>query len=179
MTTLAKHMIIAGADNRPPMLEKLMYNSWSSRMLLYIKGKEHDRIMLNSILVGPLIYGTIKVDGVTRLETYKELSDKEKLQDVCDLRAMNIVLHGLPLDVLVNTKFLNSLPLEWSKFVTDVKLAKDMHTFIYDQLYAYLSQHKVHAHEVRVMRERYPDPLALVENYNHTPSYPNIYHSQC
>ncbi|GJV18613.1 retrovirus-related pol polyprotein from transposon TNT 1-94 [Tanacetum coccineum] len=30
MTTLAEFMIIAGADNRPPMLEKSMYDSWKS-----------------------------------------------------------------------------------------------------------------------------------------------------
>nr|GFC40645.1 hypothetical protein [Tanacetum cinerariifolium] len=28
----------------------------------------------------------------------------------------------------VNTKFLNTLPSEWSKFVTDVKLVRDLHT---------------------------------------------------
>nr|GEW70615.1 hypothetical protein [Tanacetum cinerariifolium] len=28
----------------------------------------------------------------------------------------------------VNTKFLNTLPPEWSKFVTDVKLVRDLHT---------------------------------------------------
>ncbi|GJW45634.1 hypothetical protein Tco_0077280 [Tanacetum coccineum] len=32
----------------------------------------------------------------------------------------------------VNTKFLNSLPPEWSKFVTDVKLVKDLHTTNFD-----------------------------------------------
>nr|GEX07149.1 hypothetical protein [Tanacetum cinerariifolium] len=104
MTTLAEHMKVAGADNRPPMLEKTMYTSWASCMLLYIKGKEHRRMMLNSVLHGPLIYPTIKVDGVTRPKTYEELSEKEKLQDDCDLRAMNIVLQGLPQDIyaLVN-----------------------------------------------------------------------------
>ncbi|GJS98493.1 integrase, catalytic region, zinc finger, CCHC-type containing protein [Tanacetum coccineum] len=35
--------------------------------------------------------------------------------------------------VQVNTKFLNALPLEWSKFVTDVKLAKSLYTTNYDQ----------------------------------------------
>nr|GEV73068.1 hypothetical protein [Tanacetum cinerariifolium] len=39
----------------------------------------------------------------------------------------------------VNTKFLNSLPPEWSKFVTDVKLMKDLHTTNFDQLHAYLA----------------------------------------
>nr|GEW22954.1 integrase, catalytic region, zinc finger, CCHC-type, peptidase aspartic, catalytic [Tanacetum cinerariifolium] len=36
--------------------------------------------------------------------------------------------------VQVNTKFLNALPPEWSKFVTDVKLAKSLYTTNYDQL---------------------------------------------
>ncbi|GKD91870.1 retrovirus-related pol polyprotein from transposon TNT 1-94 [Tanacetum coccineum] len=48
----------------------------------------------------------------------------------------------------VNTKFLNSLPPEWSKFVTDVKLVKDLHTSNFDQLHAYLEQHELHANEV-------------------------------
>ncbi|GKA18228.1 hypothetical protein Tco_0698065 [Tanacetum coccineum] len=194
-------MIVAGPDKCPHMLEKSMYNSWSSRILLYIKGKEHNIIMLNFVLEGPLVYGTIEVDGVTRLKTYEELLDKEKLQDDYDLCAMNIVLRGLPLDgcSLVNhhqvakkiwdrVKLLmkgteltqqerecklysefdrfvsvkgetlheyylrfaqlmndmhttgmtmqpvqvNTIPPEWSKFVTDVKLAKDMHESNYD-----------------------------------------------
>nr|GFA00095.1 integrase, catalytic region, zinc finger, CCHC-type, peptidase aspartic, catalytic [Tanacetum cinerariifolium] len=47
----------------------------------------------------------------------------------------------------VNTKFLNSLPPEWSKFVTDVKLVKYFHTSYYDQLHVYLKQHELHANE--------------------------------
>nr|GEV85801.1 hypothetical protein [Tanacetum cinerariifolium] len=31
MTTLAEHMIVAGVENRPHMLDKTMYNSWQSR----------------------------------------------------------------------------------------------------------------------------------------------------
>nr|GFB07115.1 hypothetical protein [Tanacetum cinerariifolium] len=38
----------------------------------------------------------------------------------------------------VNTKFLNTLPPEWSKFVTNVKLVRDLHMTNVDQLYAYL-----------------------------------------
>nr|GEW38514.1 hypothetical protein [Tanacetum cinerariifolium] len=61
----------------------------------------------------------------------------------------------------VNTKFLNTLPPEWSKFVTDVKLVRDLHTTNVDQLHAYLGQHKYHANEVRLMHEQTSDPLAL------------------
>ncbi|GKF50214.1 hypothetical protein Tco_0146681, partial [Tanacetum coccineum] len=69
----------------------------------------------------------------------------------------------------VNTKFLNNLPPEWSKFVTDVKLVKDLHTTNFDQLYAYLEQHEIHANEVRLMRERNQDPLALSPHYGSIP----------
>ncbi|GJX18372.1 hypothetical protein Tco_0219204 [Tanacetum coccineum] len=48
----------------------------------------------------------------------------------------------------VNTKFLNNLPPEYSKFVTDVKLVRDFHTTNFDQLHAYLEQHELHANEV-------------------------------
>nr|GEU92870.1 hypothetical protein [Tanacetum cinerariifolium] len=53
----------------------------------------------------------------------------------------------------VNTKLLNNLPPEWSKFVTDVKLVKDLYTSNYDQLHAYLEQHKLYANEVRLIRD--------------------------
>ncbi|GKC06463.1 hypothetical protein Tco_0998073 [Tanacetum coccineum] len=77
----------------------------------------------------------------------------------------------------VNTKFLNSLPPEWSKFVTDVKLVKDLHTTNFDQLHAYLEQHELHANEVRLLRERNQDPLAFIANQQMTPPHFNTYQS--
>nr|GEV84272.1 hypothetical protein [Tanacetum cinerariifolium] len=77
----------------------------------------------------------------------------------------------------VNTKFLNSLSPEWSKFVTDVKLVKDLHTTNFDQLHACLEQHKLHANKVRLLRERNQDPLAFVANQQITSSYFNTYQS--
>ncbi|GJU86648.1 hypothetical protein Tco_1294194 [Tanacetum coccineum] len=83
--------------------------------------------------------------------------------------------------IQINTKFINHLPPEWSKFVTDVKLAKNLHNRNFDHLYAYLRQHEAHANEVCIMKERFPNPLALVANtYNSSPSYTNqnLYHQQ-
>ncbi|GKE97845.1 copia protein, partial [Tanacetum coccineum] len=60
----------------------------------------------------------------------------------------------------VNTKFLNSLPPKRSKFVTNVKLVKDLHTTNFDQLHTYPEQHELHANEVHLMRERTPYPNA-------------------
>ncbi|GJW26604.1 hypothetical protein Tco_0040415 [Tanacetum coccineum] len=227
MTTLAEFMIIAGADNCPPMLEKSISNG---------------------LLVWPTI---VQEDDTTRTKKYEELSVTEKLQADCDLKATNIVLQGLPLDVYtivnhhkvakeiwdrvkllmqgmklslqererklcdefdhfsfvkgetlyqyywrfaqlinnmnvinmsmrpvqVNTKHLNSLPPKWSKFVMDVKLARDLDTTNYDQLYSYLEQHEAHANETRLMRERYQDPFAFVSNFNQPSSYTTNYHS--
>ncbi|GJS22406.1 hypothetical protein Tco_0451038 [Tanacetum coccineum] len=74
-------------------------------------------------------------------------------------------------------KFLNSLPPEWSKFVTDVKLVKDLHTTNFYQLHAYLEQQKLHANEVHLLRERNQDPLAFVANQQMTPPHFNTYQS--
>nr|GEZ66343.1 hypothetical protein [Tanacetum cinerariifolium] len=39
MNTLAEYMILSGADNRPPMLDKDLYDSWKSRMELYMQNR--------------------------------------------------------------------------------------------------------------------------------------------
>ncbi|GJU14458.1 hypothetical protein Tco_1142424 [Tanacetum coccineum] len=139
--------------------------------------------------------------GVTRTKKYAELSAAEKIQANCDMKATNIILQGLPADIYslvnhhrvakdlwervqllmqVNTKFLNSLPPEWSKFVTDVKLVKDLHTTNFDQLHAYLEQHELHANEVRLLRECNQDPLEFVANQSIHPNqhYSSTYPSQ-
>nr|GEV41552.1 hypothetical protein [Tanacetum cinerariifolium] len=69
MTTLKEFMIIVGMDNRPPMLEKSLYDSWKSH------------------------------DGTTRKMTYAEIYASEMLQPDCHCKATNIILQGLPPDV--------------------------------------------------------------------------------
>nr|GEY66896.1 hypothetical protein [Tanacetum cinerariifolium] len=138
-------------------------------------------MILESVENDPLLWPTIEEDGVTRLKKYSELSAAEAIQADCDVKATNIILQGLPLEVYalvsthkVNTKLLNTLPSEWSKFVTDVKLVRDRHTTNVDQLHAYLGQHEYHANEVRLMHERTIDLLALSSPYAtkyHPPQY--------
>ncbi|GJV57102.1 hypothetical protein Tco_1458107 [Tanacetum coccineum] len=84
---------------------------------------------------------------------------------------MNII--GMTMKpIQINTKFVNPLQPEWSRFVTAAKQAKDLHKVNFDQLYAYLKQNENEANEVRAMRHIYPDPLALLANtYNPPPSY--------
>ncbi|GKA67483.1 hypothetical protein Tco_0767400 [Tanacetum coccineum] len=62
------------------------------------------------------------------------------------LNDMNIFKMSLE-QFQVNTKFLNTLPTEWSKFIIDVKLVKDLHTTNVDQIHAHLEQHERHANE--------------------------------
>nr|GEV23796.1 integrase, catalytic region, zinc finger, CCHC-type, peptidase aspartic, catalytic [Tanacetum cinerariifolium] len=167
MTSLADKAILSGVDNRPPMLEKDMYDSWNSRMELYMLNRQHGRMIIESVKNGPLLWPTVEEYEVTRLKKYSELSAAEAIQADCDVKATNIILQRLPLEVyaLVNTKFLNTIPQEWSKFVTDVKLLRDLHSTNVDQLHAYLGQHEYHANEVRLMHERTSDPLALVAQH--------------
>nr|GFA24655.1 hypothetical protein [Tanacetum cinerariifolium] len=49
MASLADKAILSGTNNRPPMLEKDMYDSWKSRMELYMLNRQHDRMILESV----------------------------------------------------------------------------------------------------------------------------------
>ncbi|GJR21866.1 hypothetical protein Tco_0970393 [Tanacetum coccineum] len=74
----------------------------------------------------------------------------------------------------INTKFVNHLQPEWSRFVIAAKQARNLHSVTFDQLYAFLKHNERDAKEVREMRQRFPEPLALLANtYNPPPSYIN------
>ncbi|GJT21781.1 putative ribonuclease H-like domain-containing protein [Tanacetum coccineum] len=97
-------MILSGADNRPPMLDKDLYDSWKSRMEIYMQNREHGRMILKSVKNGPHIWPTIEENRVTRTNKYAELYAAKKIQVDYDMKATNIILQGLPADVysLVN-----------------------------------------------------------------------------
>nr|GEW94546.1 hypothetical protein [Tanacetum cinerariifolium] len=98
MASLTDKAILSGVDNRPSMLEKDMYDSWKSRMELYMLNRQHGRMILESVEPGPLIWPPVEVEGVTRLKKYSELSAAEAIQADCDVKATNIILQGLPLE---------------------------------------------------------------------------------
>ncbi|GJZ21714.1 hypothetical protein Tco_0558753 [Tanacetum coccineum] len=65
--------------------------------------------------------------------------------------------------VTVNTKFLNCLQPEWLKYATQVRLAKRLTNYSYDDLFDYLSQYKKVVNASRVKKlENSHDPLALL-----------------
>ncbi|GKF04063.1 hypothetical protein Tco_0034731 [Tanacetum coccineum] len=90
--TLAEYMILSGADNRPPMLDKDLYDSWKSQMELYIQNKEHGRMILESVENGPLIWPTIEENGVIRTKKYAELFAAEIIHANCDMKATYIII---------------------------------------------------------------------------------------
>ncbi|GJQ95645.1 hypothetical protein Tco_0006784 [Tanacetum coccineum] len=142
------------------MLDKDLYDSWKSRMELYMQNREHERMIHESVEHGPLIWPTVEENGVIRTKKYAELSAAEKIQVDCDMKATSIILQGLPTDIYslerecklydAFDKFthIKGESLH-TKFVTDVKLVKDLHTSNFDQLHAYLEQHELYANEVR------------------------------
>nr|GEX26328.1 hypothetical protein [Tanacetum cinerariifolium] len=87
------------------MLEKDMYDSWKSQMELYMLNRQHGRMILESVESGPLLWPSIEENGVTRLKKYSELSPTKVIQADYDVKATNIILQGLPLEVyaLVST----------------------------------------------------------------------------
>nr|GEY11005.1 hypothetical protein [Tanacetum cinerariifolium] len=217
MATLANKSLLSAGDNKPPMRKSHLYDSWKSIMVLYMMNRPLGRMILASVEKGLLVWPAIIVDDETRLKEYTKLTTAETTQADCDIKAINIILQGIPLKIYalqerecklydefdkftyksgeslhkyylrftlllndiniykmpleefqVNTKFLNTLTVEWSKFVTGVKLVKDLHTTNVDQIHAYLEQHERHANEVRLTHERNPHLLALVANHHMT-----------
>nr|GEZ35908.1 hypothetical protein [Tanacetum cinerariifolium] len=150
MTSLADKAILSGADNRPPMLEKDMYDSWKSIMELYMLNRQHGRMILESVENGPLLWPTatnIILQGLPP-EVYALVSTHKVAKELWE--RIQMLMQGTSLtkqERELNIKFLNTLPPEWSKFVTDVKLVRDLHTTNVDQLHAYLGQHEYHANE--------------------------------
>ncbi|GJS06613.1 hypothetical protein Tco_0363409 [Tanacetum coccineum] len=76
-----------------------MHDSWKSRMELYMLNRQNERMILESVESGPLIWPSIVENGVTRPKKYSKLSATEALQVDCDIKATNIILQGLPPEV--------------------------------------------------------------------------------
>ncbi|GJT88835.1 hypothetical protein Tco_1070552 [Tanacetum coccineum] len=180
MSTLAENVLAAGAENIPPMLEKGGYDTWKRHMPFKFK---EITIVANEATRRP---------AETRMQTWKDLTLEEKIRKECDIRVANIILHGLPNDIYtllnhkkkayniwinmtklqVNTKFVNHLLPKWSRFVTGVKQAMNLHEVSSDQLYAYLKQNEPDANEFHAMKARFSYLLTLITNtYNPPPSY--------
>ncbi|GJT97316.1 hypothetical protein Tco_1092834 [Tanacetum coccineum] len=155
MTTLVEHIIIAGTENHPPMLDKSMYGSWASRIQLFIKGKKHGRMMLDSIHNGPLVYPTVEEDGHTRPKKYSKLTEAQQLQDDYDL-----LMKGTELSYQERECRLYNL-FDKFAFIQGETLYK--YYWRFSQLLNDMNTIRMTMQQVQV-NTKYPDPLALVAN---------------
>ncbi|GJR07092.1 hypothetical protein Tco_0530076 [Tanacetum coccineum] len=185
MTTLADKSLLSGGDNKPLMLEKHLYDSWKSRMELYMMNRPHGRMILASI--------------------------EKAIQADCDIKTINIILQGLSTKIYALVSQHRVAKDLWEKIKLlmqgtsltkqerECKLYDEFDKFTYKkgesiheyylrfnlllndmniykmpleqfQLHAYLQQHERHANEVRLMHERNSDPLALVASHQLPPS---------
>ncbi|GKE22158.1 hypothetical protein Tco_1433670, partial [Tanacetum coccineum] len=65
----------------------------------YMMNRPHGRMILAFVEKGPLVWPTIIVDGVTRPKEYTKLTPTETIQADCDIKAINIILQGLPTEI--------------------------------------------------------------------------------
>ncbi|GKC80381.1 integrase, catalytic region, zinc finger, CCHC-type containing protein, partial [Tanacetum coccineum] len=209
MAAMAENVIAAGSETHPLMLEKGMYNSWKTRIILYIRGKENGEMLKDSIDNGPYqlkLEITVKdTDGVTdirhpqrvedivgqdklcydsdiKADRVKELMEGTKMtKQECDsmlydkfdkftsepgesihlyyMRYAKLIndMKMIPMsmsNMQINTKFVNHLQPEWSRFVTIAKQARDLHS---SQGYA------SNAGKNQALGERVVNPVGNVE----------------
>ncbi|GJV07927.1 hypothetical protein Tco_1345583 [Tanacetum coccineum] len=174
--TYPQSLTEAGSETRPPMLERGSYIPWASRFKRFLNhkretGKERPCEMFWD-RVERLMRGTIQnqVNRETRFtnkfdQFVAELGESLVLvynhfaQLMNDLERNNMKFST----VSINTKFLNSLQLEWLKYVTRVCLAKKLTADSFDDLFDYLSQFEQLVNASRTNKlEKSHDLLALV-----------------
>nr|GEZ13734.1 hypothetical protein [Tanacetum cinerariifolium] len=68
-------------------------------MELYMMNRQHERMILESVENGPLIWPMIEENGVTMPRKYSELTHADAIQADCDVKATNVILQGLPPEV--------------------------------------------------------------------------------
>nr|GEX04150.1 COP9 signalosome complex subunit 6a-like [Tanacetum cinerariifolium] len=173
------------------MLDGTDFESWQQWIRLYCLGKDNGENIMKSITEGEAQLGP-ECDRV-----FIDLSADEKEMYKADIRATNILLQGIPKDIYTLINHYTDAKDIWdnvkiilggSKLIKDDResqLYDEFEHFFqikekpfaytiglkesnFDQSYAYLKQHEVHANENRMMMERFiqltHDPLALVSN---------------
>nr|GEV42416.1 integrase, catalytic region, zinc finger, CCHC-type, peptidase aspartic, catalytic [Tanacetum cinerariifolium] len=104
----------ARSENRPLMLNKENYVSWSSRLLRFAKSRPNGKLIHNSIINGPYVRRMIPEPGDTNREvslnetfhvqTDDELTEKELKQIEADDQAIQTILLGLLEDIYTANK---------------------------------------------------------------------------
>ncbi|GKB39165.1 hypothetical protein Tco_0884107 [Tanacetum coccineum] len=192
----------SGANERPPMLEKGNYIPWESRFRRFLDNKLEDgERMWNSTQNWPyqdtwgvdpihtnvhmleqlLMHGseiTTHVRHSRLMDEFDTFAAKEgeyldsvheRLTTLVNIMDRNNVR---PIPVAINTKFLNCLQPEWSKYVTMVHHNQTGPAVSYDVLYDQLVQFEPHVLASRAKKAaKNHDPLALIAHSNASSSH--------
>nr|GEZ05921.1 hypothetical protein [Tanacetum cinerariifolium] len=139
------------------MLDRTDFESWQQWIRLFCLGKDNGENVMKSITKGSFRWERSKKlfsaahPGPECDRVFADLSADEKERYKADIRATNILLQGnlnytmnlnISIKSKLNSKFVNNMLPEWSRFITEVKLNRGLKESNFDQLYAYLKQHE-------------------------------------
>ncbi|GKA57596.1 hypothetical protein Tco_0756784 [Tanacetum coccineum] len=113
-------------------LDRTDFESWQQRIRLYCLGKDNGENIMKSITEGPFQIGTFiqthaeETEGALQLgperaRVFIDLSAEEKerfTKLINDMRNIKMTMPRMQL----NSKFVNNMLPEWSRFITEVKL---------------------------------------------------------
>ncbi|GJV68752.1 retrovirus-related pol polyprotein from transposon TNT 1-94 [Tanacetum coccineum] len=188
MSNMSEDIQYAGSDTRPPMLDRTDFESWQQRIRLYCLGKDNRENIMKSITEdlsaeekerykADIRATNILLQGIPK-DIYTLINHYTDAKDIWD--NVKMILEGSELtkddresqlyDEFEHFRQIKGETIHWELIHNEVKLTGFERSLIktFDQLYAYLKQHEVHASENRMMMERFiqptNDPLALVSN---------------
>nr|GEZ02044.1 hypothetical protein [Tanacetum cinerariifolium] len=182
------------ANARPSMLEKGNYIPWESGFKVFLDNQlEEGERMWNSIQNRPYqrpMVPNLDSPAEQILKPLSKMTKGNKEKYIFDVRVMNHLLQEIPNDmynsvdayrnnvhpisVAINTKFLNCLQLEWSKYVTMVHQNQADKAVSYDVLYDSLVQFEPHVQASRAKKAtKNHDLLVLIAHSNASSSHPH------
>nr|GEY18285.1 hypothetical protein [Tanacetum cinerariifolium] len=113
----------AGSENRPPMLNKEKYISWSRRLFRNAKRKSNKKLIVKSILEGPYQYRMIEEPSDTDhtppvlLSSHFKIDDELTVEEAKQVKnveqAIQIILMGLLEDIYGMTESCNTVNEIW------------------------------------------------------------------
>ncbi|GJS27162.1 hypothetical protein Tco_0487782 [Tanacetum coccineum] len=179
------------ANERPLMLEKENYIPWESRFkrpMIPNPDKPSEKILepLSKMTDGnkKQYIVDVRVRNSCLIDEFDKFAAKEgeSLESVYERLTtfVNIMDHNnvRPIPVAINTKFLNFLLPEWSKYVTMIRHNKTGDVVSYHQLYDSLVQFEPHVQASKAKKAaKNHDPLALLVHSNASSSQSHAHSS--
>nr|GEU37724.1 hypothetical protein [Tanacetum cinerariifolium] len=161
----------ADSENRPPMLNKDNYVSWSSRIIRYARSRPNGKMIVDSIENGPYVRRMLATQGEPDLpvlvpeslheQTDEELTQTDIKQMDADDQAIQTILLGLPEDVYAA--------------VDSCETSKE----IWERIYDFLKMNQEEVNELKAKHlAKSHDPLALMAHSQNSFNFPITYKDQ-